>query len=127
MKFKDIQLDELKKAVVRLKESLALPKTDITRDSTIQRFEFTVELSWKVLQKYLKAQGVAESASPKGVFREAARLNIVDDPESWMHFIDERNISSHTYKESLAEQVYATAQKLPKFVDQLLSALEKEI
>jgi nucleotidyltransferase substrate binding protein (TIGR01987 family) len=127
MKFKDVQLDELKKAVIRLKESLALPKTDITRDSTIQRFEFTVELSWKVLQKYLKAQGVKESASPKGIFREAARLNIVNDPEAWLHFIDERNISSHTYKEALADQVYGSAQKLPEFVDQLLAALEKEI
>jgi nucleotidyltransferase substrate binding protein (TIGR01987 family) len=124
---KDLQLEELQKALRRLKEALAHPKNDITRDSVIQRFEFTVELSWKVLQKRLKSSGIAEALTPKNVFREAARLGIVADPEAWIHFIDERNLSSHTYKEKLAEQVYASAQKLPPFVDQLLIEIEKPI
>lgn len=53
----DIQLGELKRVITRLKEALSLPKDDIVRDSVIQRFEFTVELSWKVLQRFLKASG----------------------------------------------------------------------
>ena len=68
----DIQLDELKRAISRLKEALSLPKDDIVRDAVIRRFEFTVELSWRVLQKYLRASGISETLSPKNIFREAA-------------------------------------------------------
>jgi nucleotidyltransferase substrate binding protein (TIGR01987 family) len=119
------KLDELKRAIIRLKEALALPKTDIIRDSVIQRFEFTVELSWKALQRHLKASGISEVLTPKNTFREAARIGVVQDPEAWIRFIDARNLSSHTYKESLAEQVYASALLLPQFADDLVQAIEQ--
>lgn len=121
----DIQLDELKRAIRRLREALDLPKSDIIRDSVIQRFEFTVELSWKALQRYLKASGISESLTPKNTFREAAKLGVVSDPEAWIRFIDARNLSSHTYKESLAEEVYARALILPPFAEELVLAMER--
>lgn len=122
----ELKLDELKKALQRLIEALALPKTDIIRDSVIQRFEFTVELSWKVLQRYLKASGVVDQLTPKSTFREAARLGIVNDPEAWIRFIDARNLSSHTYKEALAEEVYASAQALPPYAQELVAFIERK-
>lgn len=121
----DIQLDELKRAIRRLREALDLPKSDIIRDSVIQRFEFTVELSWKALQRYLKASGISELLTPKNTFREAAKLGVVSDPEAWIRFIDARNLSSHTYKESLAEEVYARALTLPPFAEELVLAMER--
>ncbi|MFN7685850.1 MAG: nucleotidyltransferase substrate binding protein [Oligoflexia bacterium] len=122
----DLRLDELKKALARLKEALALKKDDIVRDSTIQRFEFTVELSWKVLQRALKGAGVPDPQSPKALFREGARLGWVADPEAWIQFVDDRNLSSHTYKEDLAEKVYASASRLPPHVEALIRAIEKQ-
>jgi nucleotidyltransferase substrate binding protein (TIGR01987 family) len=121
----DLKLDELKKALDRLSEALALPKNDIIRDSVIQRFEFTVELSWKVLQRYIKASGIVEPLTPKNTFREAARLGLIKNPEAWIRFVDARNLSSHTYKESLAEQVYCSAQALPPFALELIEAVER--
>jgi nucleotidyltransferase substrate binding protein (TIGR01987 family) len=126
MERSDIQLGELKRAIARLKEALQLPKDDIVRDSVIQRFEFTVELSWKVLHKQLKASGISEALSPKNIFREGARLGMVSDAEAWIRFVDARNLSSHTYKESLAEQVYAAAQAIPAFADELVRSVERE-
>lgn len=123
----DLKLDELKKALHRLKEALVVPKSDIVRDSVIQRFEFTVELSWKVLQRHLKSSGVVESLTPKNVFREAAKLGIVKDPEAWIKFVDARNLSSHTYKESLAEEVYASALLLPPYAEELVQAIERTV
>jgi nucleotidyltransferase substrate binding protein (TIGR01987 family) len=122
----DIQLGELKRAIVRLKEALALPKDDIVRDSVIHRFEFTVELSWKVLQRDLAASGISEMLSPKNTFREAAKLALIDDVEAWLRFVDARNLSSHTYKESLAEEVYASAAQIPPHADALVKSLERE-
>lgn len=127
MNRQDIQLIELKKALTRLKEALSLPKNDIVRDSVIQRFEFTVELSWKVLQRYLRDSGLTETLTPKNTFREAAKLGITDDVESWLNFIDSRNVSSHTYKEDLAERVYAVARLLPAHVEKLVAKLEKAL
>ena len=120
-----LQLDELKKALGRLREVLALPKNDVVRDSVIQRFEFTVELSWKALLKRLKNEGIAETLSPKNTFREGAKIGLIADPEAWITFLDDRNLSSHTYKEDLAEKVYLSAGRLPPFVDELIRSLEK--
>lgn len=111
---------------MRLRESLALPKNDIVRDSVIQRFEFTVELSWKVLHKVLKASGVSEALTPKNVIREGARLGLIADPEAWIQFLEDRNLTSHTYKENLAERVYASAQRIPPFVDALLASVDRD-
>jgi len=124
MSQKPLQLDELKKALEKLKEALALDKTDIVRDSIIKRFEFTVELSWKALQRFLSISGISEVLTPKNVFREGARLGLVDDPEAWIRFVDARNLSSHTYKESLAEEVYARAQEIPTYVQELIHRIE---
>jgi nucleotidyltransferase substrate binding protein (TIGR01987 family) len=119
-----LQLGELRRALERLKEALSLPKNDIVRDSTIQRFEFTVELSWKALQRWLKSSGLNETLTPKNTFREGAKLGVVEDPEAWIKFINARNQSSHTYKEELAEEVYAAAQGLPQFVEKLIKSIE---
>ncbi|MGB9706468.1 MAG: nucleotidyltransferase substrate binding protein [Microgenomates group bacterium] len=43
------QYQDLQKAYLRLKEAVALPPTIINRDATIQRFEFTFELCWKLM------------------------------------------------------------------------------
>ena len=44
--------------------------------------------------------------------------------EAWIGFVDALNLSSHTYKEDLAEQVYASAQALPPFAEELVKRLE---
>jgi nucleotidyltransferase substrate binding protein (TIGR01987 family) len=120
-----VQLVELKKALRRLREAASMPKNDIVRDSVIQRFEFTVELSWKALARRLRSEGLAESLTPKAAIREGARLGFVADSEAWLNFLDDRNLSSHTYKEDLAERVYAAACRFPSYVDALIQNLEK--
>lgn len=115
-----ISTTELEKALKRLEEALALENNDIIRDSCIQRFEFTIELSWKLMKKVLSSEGIQELDSPKAIIRSAAKAQLIDDAESWLHFIDQRNLSSHTYREDLAEQVYATTQTTPPLVHQFL-------
>ena len=113
---------ELRKAVLKLKEAVAQPKNEFIRDSVIQRFEFCVELSWKTSKKIM---GTGSSA-PKEVVREMAQNRYISEVELWLQAIDMRNLSSHTYKEELAEKVYAFAvQFLPKLED-LLSVIESK-
>ncbi len=98
-------LVELEKAINSLETALNSPKTDLNRDASIQRFEFCVELSWKTAKKMAGSSSVL----PKSVIRELANQGLISNPESWFNYIDARNLSSHTYKEDLAEKVYSVA------------------
>jgi nucleotidyltransferase substrate binding protein (TIGR01987 family) len=67
-------LESLGSALDRFGEALAHPAPDdIVMDGTIQRFEFTFELFWKTLRRFLQQEGV-DTASPKSTLRQAYRL-----------------------------------------------------
>lgn len=92
-------------AIGRLESALAQPKTEWTRDSAIQRFEFTFELAWKVVALAARAEGL-DVTSPRDALRTARRLGWIDDDRLWLDMLDARNRSSHTYDEHAAEGIY---------------------
>jgi nucleotidyltransferase substrate binding protein (TIGR01987 family) len=95
-------------AAARLGEVAALTETDIVRDAAIQRFEFTFELVWKTLQLYLEHEGF-ESGSPRAVLKRAFVARLISDQEEadvWLQMLDDRNLSSHAYDETLAVRIY---------------------
>ena len=95
------------------------------KDATIQRFEFTFELCWKALQTYIRDQGF-DCKSPKNYFREAAKIDLIEDPGEWFAYLEKRNLIAHTYNKQLADQVYQKAIDFPGVVDQLLEKLKRE-
>ena len=113
---------EFTNAVARLGDALRQPKNEFTRDSVIQRFEFCIELAWKTSRKVM---GTATSA-PKDVVREMATAGYISKPELWLQSIDMRNLSSYTYKEDLAEQVYAFARAFLPELQSLSDYLERK-
>ena len=118
-------IKQSKKANQRLKEACQAPATRLNRDATIQRFEFTFELSWKTIQEYIRDQGL-DCKSPKSCLREAARLDLIKNLKKWFEFLDNRNQIAHSYNEKLADKVYKKALKFPKEVEELLKNLELE-
>ena len=64
-----LRLRSFASALDRLDAALAQPKTERTRDSAIQRFEFTFELVWKPAAIVARAQGV-EARSPRETFKD---------------------------------------------------------
>jgi nucleotidyltransferase substrate binding protein (TIGR01987 family) len=114
----NVKTQELTKAVHRLREALSQPKNEFIRDSVIQRFEFSIELSWKTAKKVMGSSTTA----PKDLIREMAQNGYIRDVEIWLRAVDMRNLSSHTYKEDLAEKVYAFAND---FSPHLLSLIQK--
>lgn len=89
-------------AIDQLEKAIQQRKDEFIRDSVIQRFEFSVELAWKTAKKIM---GTSTSA-PKDVIREMAQTGYIQNIDLWLKSIDMRNLSSHTYKENLAEEVY---------------------
>ncbi len=96
-------------ALKTLDEVLRQPKTAIVRDASIQRFEYTLEAVWKAAQRYLKVAESLDLASPKSVIRSCRQAGLLDDPQTRaaLQMADDRNLTVHTYNESLAEQIYA--------------------
>lgn len=110
------------KANQKLKESSSLKPTQINKDATIQRFEFTFELAWKTIQEYVKDEGF-DCKSPRSCIREGARLEIINNPKKWFTFLEHRNLISHTYNEKTANKVYTQAIKFSKEADSLLDKI----
>lgn len=111
---------EFNKAVQRLEEAIAQQKNEFIRDSVIQRFEFSVELAWKTVKKIMGTRTYA----PKDVIREMAQSGYIENVELWLEAIDMRNLSSHTYKEDLAERVYCFACQFLSHLKTLKKSLE---
>jgi len=115
----------LQKALTTLRKALGVAKDDMSRDAVIQRFEYVFELSWKTLQAACALQGV-ETRSPKESIRRAYELSWIEDPDPWFKALEARNLTSHTYDETLAESVYQTAKTFPALVDQILKKLSQK-
>lgn len=117
----EISLEPLTLALTRLQEALAQPKTEWTRDASIQRFEFTFELAWKTLMRFARREG-AESVAPRQTLRAAFKLGWIEDEAIWFDMLDDRNLTSHTYNEDFAEELYA---RLPNYQRKLAELLER--
>ena len=99
-------LEQLESALQKLAEALAVPRdAPLAIDGTIQRFEVTIELYWKVLKRLLEAEGI-QAATPREALRRAFQAGWIDDEEAWLEMLQNRNLTSHTYNEALAGQVY---------------------
>lgn len=114
---------QYQKAVQRLDEVLGKEKNDVMRDSAIKRFEFTFDLSWKIVKAFLEERKGVKCASPKECFREAYRLELIDYDEFWLKMTDWRNEAVHTYSEKFADILYG---KLPETFKRF-RLLEKKI
>ncbi len=126
-----MNLDPLEKAIGQLKSGIQQSKVDpdneLLRDGVIQRFEYTMDLSWKMIQRYLKhiAQ-VEESAirTKKDLFREAGHLGLITNVEAWFGYYEARNETSHTYDPQIAESVFEQAELFLPDAVSLLEALK---
>lgn len=109
-KFQSV-FEDYQKAVARLSEVLREPKSDIVRDSAIQRFEIAFELAWKTAKSYLEEYQKVRCASPRSCFRELFNQGIIEYDDHWLKLADWRNATAHLYNESLADELY---KELPK-------------
>ncbi|WP_291941977.1 nucleotidyltransferase substrate binding protein [Cetobacterium sp.] len=103
------KIKDLENAVSRLDEAIKDSKKielSTLKDGVIQRFEFTLELSWKILKTYLVNEGIDCVNTPKSVVREAYKAGIIKNGEIWIEMIDDKNLTSHIYSQSMADDIY---------------------
>ena len=121
----DNQKNLFEKALVRLDEILKEPKNEIVRDSAIKRFEFTLDLSWKLVKTCLEETHGVIVASPKEAVRQAYKQGLIDYDEKWLEMIDDRNEIVHMYKEELAEKLYTKLKDYLHLFNKLLENITK--
>ena len=115
-------LESLGNALDRFSEALAHPDPDdIVMDGTIQRFEFTFELFWKTLRRFLQREGT-DTASPRNTFRHAYRRGLLDQEQRWLDMLKDRNLSSHVYNAEMARQIFG---RLPSHYQALRACFEQ--
>jgi len=96
----------LEKAIARLEEAITIsPDNSIAVDGTIQRFEFVIELSWKMLKRALALEGI-EAKTPREAMTEAYKAKWIDNENLWLSMLKDRNETSHIYDEKKALEIY---------------------
>ncbi|MCL1814849.1 MAG: HI0074 family nucleotidyltransferase substrate-binding subunit [Treponema sp.] len=123
--------ESFEKALITLKESWAEYQKDISntfiRDSVIQRFEYTFELSHKILRRFLSETESSHAEISEMFFNDIIRLGckrglLLNDLETWDKYRKFRNVTSHNYDEFSAEDIIAI---IPLFIEDIDYELQK--
>jgi nucleotidyltransferase substrate binding protein (TIGR01987 family) len=117
------RLESCQRALTTLDEILAMTFSTVVRDASIQRFEYSFESLWKLLKAYLYQYEGIVCNSPKQCFREGLKVELlsVEEVETCLVMTDDRNLTSHTYLEAVAEAIY---RQLPSYLAVMKSLLE---
>lgn len=115
----------LERAIERLEEGLRRYRSDTgdlqIRDGLIQRFEFTYELGYKTLRRYLRYTAPNPGLFDQMTFQDQVRtaneqgLLLGAWPE-WRGYRKMRGMTSHTYSEAIAVDV---VDHIPEFLEEV--------
>jgi len=105
MKRLDQLLDDFQRALDQLNQAVGIASTDLEKDGVIQRFEFTFELCWKTIRRYLDSQGL-RCNSPRSCLKEAFQAGLIRDEDLWLQMLADRNASTHIYDEQTSRAIF---------------------
>ncbi len=123
-----LDLSALKKAIYQLEEALEYCHSDLAkkdkrlalhlRAAAIQAFEFTYELTLKMLKRYLSLTEANPSIVDEMTFNELIRKGyekglLHSELAMWKEYRRERGTTSHTYDEEKAQEVF---EDIPDFL-----------
>lgn len=114
-----------RKALKTLQNILREQSSDVVRDAAIQRFEYSFETVWKAAQLHLREKEGLELASPKSVIRSSGHVALLDADQVQLalRLADDRNLTVHTYNESVAKKLYARLPGYARLMQEWLNAM----
>ena len=128
-----LDLSSLKKAINALNRALneyEKNPSEFVKDSCIQRFEFTYELSHKFIKRYLEIteanpDEIEEMSFQQLIRRATEKGLLLSDWESWKDYRKSRGKTSHTYDEDTATEVFEAIPDFLKEAEYLYKCLEE--
>ncbi len=118
--------ERFSEAVERREEFYREGYGDIYLDLAVKRFEFTYEMSWKAIRRYLDYAGL-EALSPRECFKEAFAQGLIRDQGVWLNMIEQRNLTSHMYSHDEAAGLLTRLEEYRKAFAELLAGLEQKM
>ncbi|MFI4955023.1 MAG: nucleotidyltransferase substrate binding protein [Gammaproteobacteria bacterium] len=131
-----LDLSSFDKAIKSLDEAVQEyqknPENKFVRDAAIQRFEYTFELSHKMLRRYLEltepsADIVEEMTYPTLIRTGSEKGLLLSAWNVWKDYRQGRNLTSHTYDEDKAVYVYSVIPSFLKDAQYLLHKLHERL
>ena len=137
-----LNISPLKKAINSLEKSINVITVKLNADSTsadeievlkagvIQAFEFSYELCWKFMKRWLEINVSSEAVDGVArieLFRQSAEVHLITDVEKWMSFHKARNRTSHIYDENVAEEVFLCSTEFLLYAKDFLKRMEAKI
>ncbi len=137
-----LDLSTFENAIKQLSDSLIQYQSDIVQENTklqthmragaIQAFEFTYELSHKMLKRYLEntepSADVVEGMAFETLIRTGnERGLLLSDVASWRNYRAKRGTTSHTYNEEKAEVVFESIPLFLREAEYLLKVLKEKM
>ena len=130
-----LDITSFENALNSLKEVIEVYNSDktnlITRDSMIQRFEYTYSIALKMIKRFFSQGAFVENVDGmtfNEMVRQANKMDLLkSNLETWTIFREKRNLTSHTYDEKVASDV---AEIIPEFKDEadfLLNKLKERL
>lgn len=99
---------------------------DIVLDVAVKRFEFTYEMAWKALKRFLDYLGI-DARAPRPVFKEAYAQRLLFDEQVWLDMIEMRNLSSHVYDEQEVSRILSELERYLAAFNSLLKQLRQTL
>ena len=101
--------------------------SELEKEGLIQRFEYTFELAWKVLQDYLQFLGFQFQTGPNSTLQMAFENGLIHSHDGWRRMAKARITTSHTYNEGDAEEIVANIyNEYSILLSQLLNVLNEK-
>ena len=104
------RFDNYQRALGRLQEAVSLAGSrelsELEKQGLIKAFEFTHELAWNTLKDFLTERGAEKMYGSRDVTRLAFKEGLIVQGETWMSMIKSRNLTFHTYREEVAQEIY---------------------
>jgi nucleotidyltransferase substrate binding protein (TIGR01987 family) len=104
------RFSNLKKALSNLDEAVKLSEerelTKLEKQGLIQSFEYTYELAWNTIRDFYSSKGEGDFQGSRDAFRLAFERGLIEDGQVFMNMIKSRQLSSHTYNEETADDIY---------------------
>ena len=85
----------------------SLVLSEMIQEGLIHRFEYTHELAWNVMKDYAAYQGNPNITGSRDAVREAFKMQLIKNGETWMDMIESRNKTSQTYNEGTAIEIFS--------------------
>ena len=104
--------------------------SELELEGLVQRFEYTYELAWKVMQDLLIYKGYDFMLGPNGTMKMALDDGLITNHDAWRRMTKSRNTLSHVYDEEevipIIKLIFSDYAPLLKELDDLLCKLSQD-